>query len=269
MLAYANPAFERHFLRGMPMPATFADIIRHGFHRGFGVKIDSGDVERFLEGVLMRRRRVSHRCLQTDLVDGTWLWITETILHDGTFLTVGTDITSLKLNERLLAQARDAAMHDANTDALTGLPNRRAVIDRFSAEIDAGHAVTVAIIDLDHFKNVNDRFGHEFGDEVLRAFGRFAAAHLPGGMVGRLGGEEFVWIAPGASAEETRRELDKLRTSIAPIAADGGQFMLRYTLSAGVAARIDAEHFTDTLRRADRALYEAKAGGRNCVKVGS
>lgn len=269
MLVAWNAAFARCFLRGLRRTEVcFADIIRHGFHHGLGVKIDSGDVERFLAGVLTRRRSEPRRALQTDLVDGTWLWITETTLRNGWFLTVGTDITALKQHERTLTSARDSALREAQTDALTRLPNRRAVIDEFCrvATANQSQPVSIALVDLDHFKAINDRHGHDFGDEVLRDFGRVASGWLTPGMFARLGGEEFVWVVPELAADWTCAQLDALQAGLPAINVPGRR-SLRYTFSAGVTEWVSGEDFSGVLRRADSALYAAKAAGRHRVVV--
>jgi diguanylate cyclase (GGDEF)-like protein len=261
-----NDAFERHFLRGAKHPITFPDIIRHGFKHQFGVKIDSGDVERFLEGVLMRRRATRERTMQTDLVDGTWLWLTETVLEDGWFLTLAHEITALKNSERGLAHARDAALREAQTDPLTGLPNRRGMLD-WHARHSSDVRLAVTILDLDYFKAVNDRFGHDGGDAVLRHFGAIASARLGGGLFGRLGGEEFFWLVPAREIDPVLLALDALRADGPAIPTHEANFAVRVTFSAGTALSAPGENLTDVLRRADSALYAAKMRGRDRVVI--
>ncbi|HUS24600.1 MAG TPA: ATP-binding protein [Candidatus Binatia bacterium] len=107
VLRWHNAAFDRTFLRGRAAPLPFADILRHGFAQGFGVRIDGGDVEAFLADVLKRRRAQPFRGIEVDTVDGRWLWITETLLADGWMLSIGADITRLKHDEKTLRQSRD------------------------------------------------------------------------------------------------------------------------------------------------------------------
>ncbi|HSW12194.1 MAG TPA: diguanylate cyclase, partial [Solimonas sp.] len=259
-------------LHGHRDPISFADVIRLGFSGGFGVKISSGDVERFLEGVLMRRRSVQHRAFETDLIDGSWLWMTETVLEDGYFLSVATDISSLKRHEHVLTRARDSAMLESLTDALTGLPNRRAMLAEVEAAAEAsrrsGKPLTVALLDLDHFKAINDRFGHDTGDRVLGYFAEYCTQKLaPMDRFGRLGGEEFLMMMPGLNAEHALVFVDWIRGRVPPVAAGEGGLRLEYSFSAGLAELEDGETMTQCLRRADEALYRAKSAGRNCVLV--
>lgn len=271
-LVYANAQYDRCFLRGWRGPITFADVIRLGYRQGFGVKIASGDVERFLEGVLMRRRSVQYRAFQTDLIDGSWLWMTETVLDDGFFLSVATDITSLKRHERVLTQARDSAMQESLTDALTGLPNRRAMMADMQAATEAcrreGRPLTIALLDLDHFKGINDRFGHDTGDQVLRRFSEFCTQKLaPQDRFGRLGGEEFLLMLPGLNAEHALVFVDWIRSSLQPVPAGEEGLQLEYTFSAGLAEISEGDTPAQALRRADEALYRAKSAGRNRAMI--
>lgn len=271
-LLYANALYDKHFLRGYRQPITFADVIRHGARSGFGVKISSGNVEEFLESVLTRRRSVPTRAFQTDLIDGTWLWMTETVLDDGHFLSVASEITPLKHTEHALTQARDLATRESLTDALTGLPNRRSTMcvlqsaaERASA---SGGCLTIALLDLDRFKAINDRFGHDGGDAVLRYFAEYCAQRLaPGYTLGRIGGEEFLLVLPGLNAAHALTFVDWLRQGVPPVRPSGGSATIPYTFSAGLAELAPAGNVADCMRRADEALYRAKAAGRNAAMV--
>lgn len=271
-LVYANALRDRCFLRGWRAPISFADVIRMGFRQGFGVKISSGDVESFLEGVLTRRRGERHRAFQTDLMDGAWLWMTETVMDDGYFLSVATDITSLKHHERVLTQARDSAMQESLTDALTGLPNRRAMMAevQVAAEVGRrqGRPLSLALIDLDHFKAINDRFGHDTGDQVLRYFSEFCTQKLaPQDRFGRLGGEEFLLMLPGLNAEHALVFVDWLRDSVPRVPTGEDGLKLEFSFSAGIAEYGESDTPSLCLRRADEALYRAKNAGRNYAMV--
>jgi len=156
----------------------------------------------------------------------------------------------------------DHLAHQAETDALTGLPNRRALEAALTA-IHPGDVVVV--IDLDHFKQVNDVGGHEFGDRVLVDFAQTLASVVRGSdLVARYGGEEFVLVlgAGGAQGIGAASVLARLR----------GQWSLLHptiTYSAGASCHQDGEEPHGTLREADRALYRAKDEGRDRVVVSS
>ena len=169
-----------------------------------------------------------------------------------------------------LARINDLAMRDE----LTGLFNRRRMGDELrraqaAAEAEAASTCCVALIDLDHFKQVNDRHGHAVGDEVLRSFARIVhAAVLGGDRIGRWGGEEFIVVFATGEIEEAaagaRRILET--TAASPLALPrGGE--LRFTVSIGLAAHRPGTPIEHAVERADRALYEAKQQGRNRIAL--
>lgn len=167
--------------------------------------------------------------------------------------------------QALLAEA-------ALTDALTGLVNRRAMMEMLGQAVarrrpgEAGLSVIVA--DIDHFKKINDRHGHDAGDRVLAAVAA-RLSELAGDArqryVARWGGEEFLVLLPSTPLADAAREAERVRRSIAMLDADGHG--LRVTISAGVAELGSGETLDTCLRRSDLALYRAKETGRNAVVV--
>jgi diguanylate cyclase (GGDEF)-like protein len=173
----------------------------------------------------------------------------------------------------VLANLRNLAVAErqASTDALTGLPNRRALQDalaRMVAQAARSDRPLAAIgIDLDHFKDVNDRFGHDMGDAVLAHVGTLLAASVRAGdLVGRVGGEEFVVLAPDTGVDGARTLAESLRAALAREVVPG--LDRDVTGSFGVAVLPDhADSAAALLRLADRALYAAKSAGRDRVEV--
>ncbi len=164
---------------------------------------------------------------------------------------------------------------DALTDTLTGLPNRRALYDSIDAlEQDKtfqGSEISVLFFDLDHFKDVNDTFGHETGDCVLKLFAATAAEYLKGrGTIARMGGEEFAAVLPGVEAAEATETAEAIRQSFAMSAAEVDGHNTGTTVSVGIASRActpcDSSDLGALFRRADAALYVAKRSGRNRVE---
>ncbi len=177
-----------------------------------------------------------------------------------------------ELLRRERAHAR--ALARADRDALTGVLGRQAILARLDAALaGAGGTagdVAVLFLDLDHFKGVNDGYGHATGDRVLRELcGRVAAALPATGALGRYGGEEFVAVLPGTGRAAAGGVAEAVRCGVAaaPFAGPAG-LPLRLTLSVGVAAaRPGGEGRRDLLHRADTALYRAKQAGRDRVAV--
>jgi diguanylate cyclase (GGDEF)-like protein len=188
---------------------------------------------------------------------------------------------SIEIQRRALAQQideRTAELNAANarllqlsyTDSLTGLSNRRALLDALEARVAAGTRATIVFADVDHFKDYNDHFGHPAGDEALCSVAKAMQAAAPeGSLLSRYGGEEFALLLDSdlagavAVAERIRAAVE-----VADVPIPGTAVVNHVTISAGVASRLlatmdDAHHL---LREADNALYHAKSDGRNCVR---
>lgn len=150
----------------------------------------------------------------------------------------------------------------AYSDALTGVPNRRAVLERLEEGLRRQPPAQVLMIDIDHFKSINDRYGHEAGDRVLREVAQTLRASLgEDGMLGRLGGEEFLVLAPQGDLADLA---ERLRTAVAGLRCTDELADLRISISLGGArARAGELRSEQLLQRADEALYRAKAEGRD------
>jgi len=182
-------------------------------------------------------------------------------------IRVGQRMLEMQAN---LLEARDALEHQAMHDFLTGVFNRRAIRDRLKQEMArAGREkenLSIGMLDIDHFKNINDTYGHQAGDEALIAFTR----RIQDGLreydcLGRYGGEEFLVIAPRSCGSPGESLYERLRARIAgaAIATNAGSISL--TVSIGVAPGTGHSNVDALLAAADAALYQAKAEGRNRV----
>jgi diguanylate cyclase (GGDEF)-like protein len=174
-------------------------------------------------------------------------------------------ITNVRYRQRLLTLA--------SQDGLTGLPNRRRIAEFATTALETarttGRPLTIALIDMDHFKIINDCCGHATGDYVLKEFARAGGEALRAGdLLGRWGGEEFLLVSPGSTLSVGMANLERLRTLIYRIRLPASGVGLRVSLSAGVAAfDADVKSLDELIARADKALYAAKSAGRDHVSI--
>jgi two-component system cell cycle response regulator len=162
----------------------------------------------------------------------------------------------------------------ALTDSLTGLPNRRAIEEWTSRQLSGaarhGFPLWVVMIDLDHFKNVNDRYGHDAGDEVLKRFAEILRTHSrSSNLSGRVGGEEFLEVLTHANEQAVKVAVDRVRQQFAAESFCFGGAALSLTASFGAAGFCGgtAPSFASLLKQADAALYRAKGMGRNRIEI--
>lgn len=163
-----------------------------------------------------------------------------------------------------LRQDLDAARDDATRDALTNLPNRRAIDRQLKTHADLGTPMAIAFCDIDHFKSINDRFGHAVGDRVLKVVAETLAELMAPHVVGRFGGEEFVVVLPDVDGDTAFAMLEKARTAVGARTMrvrDTDELIGQVTFSAGITLCGDDPEAA--LREADILLYEAKSSGRN------
>jgi diguanylate cyclase (GGDEF)-like protein len=171
----------------------------------------------------------------------------------------------LRAAERLGAMQREL-VRLASVDALTGLHNRRAFFELAGeawARCGASGRLTAIMMDIDHFKRVNDVYGHDVGDQAIATVAQAAATD--GAVIGRLGGEEFALLLEGRSLAEAAAIAERLRSRMAGLRFDTANGEMTLTCSFGVSERHAGESIDDLLKRADVALYAAKTSGRNRV----
>lgn len=187
------------------------------------------------------------------------------------------DVTDQISRERELEHSRMAAIHEARqarelaeTDALTGLANRRRVmadLDRLIIEARRfSDSLMLVVFDIDHFKQVNDTFGHIEGDKVLQRVSQIALNQARDfDLIGRVGGEEFVWIIPRTSQVQAQQMAERLRQAVSHGSSVGE--VPNVTISIGLAKLSSGDTSLTLFSRADDALYAAKEAGRNLVKL--
>ena len=208
------------------------------------------------------------------VVAAAYVGMVVVVLLSSTFLTTRVQSTRehLRRQKAELAQALEQIRQLATHDDLTGLLNRRAMLDRMQLEqrrsLRSGSPLLIAQLDIDHFKAVNDTHGHAAGDLVLQSFADTVRRNVRDtDVLARWGGEEFVLLLCDTPAADAVALMERLRQAVQAMqvpVAQGGQ-PITVTVSIGLARHTPADPLAGTLERADRALYAAKAGGRNRV----
>lgn len=208
--------------------------------------------------------------------DGSWRWILgrgKVVSRDAAGRALRFIGTNTDISERKRLEAELSAR--ATTDDLTGLNNRRFFIARMAQEHarqrrNGRATAAVLMCDLDHFKDVNDRYGHAVGDRVLELFGRHMRSELRAmDTCGRIGGEEFAALLPDADEDEAGRIAERLRARVESSPLTDGELSVGFTVSIGISSMYADDESPDlALIRADKALYKAKRSGRNRVVFG-
>ncbi|MCV9998451.1 GGDEF domain-containing protein [Pararhizobium sp. YC-54] len=274
-LRYANRAFRAAFALDDTETPLWPDLMRRNHALGRGTVICVPDFEAWIVSAQSRRGKIPFRAFETDLVDGRWLWMTETVDRSGWMLCIANDITHLRADERALRQDRDFALKASQTDELTGISNRRYMMAQLEQMIrsqpaDGPVSGCISILDIDFFKGINDLYGHQTGDDILLDFARrvhpIVRRH---DCFGRIGGEEFMLIFPETTLAEgewiVHRVLEAVRTARPLLSAP----LFSYTCSAGITALQPGETAKELYARADAALYDAKHSGRDRMAVGA
>ncbi len=234
------------------------------------VRLDADDVSR--RHARVAPDRAGHAVHDLGSTNGTWVNGEEVEVRHlarGDVVRIGAVALEYHPAGDPGARLQEELRRRATTDALTGLANRGAFEEALVREVArarrAGTPLAVVVLDVDHFKRVNDAHGHPAGDGVLREIAaRLAAASRAGDLAARVGGEEFAVALPGADLAAGAEAAERIRRRIAaePVAVAGGA-ALAVTASLGVAALRDGEDAPALLARADARLYDAKRAGRN------
>ncbi len=274
LVRYANPAYRASFFPHHDgTPKAFVSEIVVAIKAGTGIKLDSAHPDDFAGMVTARRRdQIGSRSFTVDTCNGRWWWVTDTKLANGWMMAVAQEISGLKQEEFRLRDAHASAVEEAQTDDLTGAPNRRRGLRQgetlFGMAQESNRALSIALMDIDHFKAINDVHGHETGDRALVHFARWMlGAVRPDGHFSRVGGDEFLLVLPEATPSIFEARLAALLNALPPLdLARAGQ-RLRLSISVGIAGLTPNDSWSGLMRKADTALYDAKAGGRNRIAV--
>lgn len=268
-MQWANDAFCEALAIAPGLRPTWAEMMRHSYIHRQGPLINTDDFEAWLGSAASRRGKQPFRQFEADLCDGRWILMTETVDARGCMLCVAMDVTELARDHRDLRVERDQAERASLMDALTGIGNRSFVMTQLQQRLAAPLAQPLCIVmaDLDHFKHMNDGFGHAAGDTVLRDFAqRLQAGLRRGDACGRVGGEEFMVLLQGLSLVEAQQVMQRLLEAVRASRPLQDHPEVGYRVSMGLAQALPGESAQALLSRADTALYQAKRQGRDqCV----
>lgn len=168
--------------------------------------------------------------------------------------------------QRILRQMNSELEQTALVDPLTELANRRMMMKRLKQEFEGNGTCSVAMVDVDHFKLVNDEYGHQIGDDVLVELGQLMSNILgEDGYIGRWGGEEFLVLFSEKDREYAHQVMEKVRTAVEQLALSFENKPLKTSVSIGISQYRDGDTIDSLLTRADDALYSAKDLGRNQI----
>ena len=247
---------------GMP----YAQLLRRAYERG-RYNLTPEEFERYLRHRMERLRLGNLSPSDVALADGRIMRLHLTVLSCGRRMLTYNDVTDLVETANKLEQL-------ATTDVLTGLNNRRRFLEVGETEWTRfkryNRPLTLLAIDIDHFKQVNDRFGHEAGDNALVELARICQTDRRAtDLAARIGGEEFALLLPETSITLAQMVADRLRQQVEETKLSNDGIPFRITISAGLASAVQSmRDFGALMRRADSALYNAKRLGRNQVCVG-
>lgn len=270
IITFCNPAMERLFgySQAQLIGQRLEMLLPERFRRDHG-----GHIAGFLKGKIDTSYMGSrHSHLVGQRADGVEIRLGSTILRTQTSRGPVMVAVVRDISERIAYQAELERL--ANTDPLTGLYNRRAFTETAEQNLAEARKVcaplSVLLFDIDHFKRINDRHGHDVGDRVLTDFaGIIASVRQGADVIARWGGEEFIVMMPGCGLDRAvlMGEMVRRYTEVLDFGAEYGE-SLRVTVSVGVASTLSGEEsLKELVKRADEALYAAKGSGRNMVSA--
>ena len=280
-LRFTNESFRKAYYILPGEDLCWQQLMRRNFAAKRGTIIQSDDIDAWIASVRSRRGKNKVRTYESDLHCGAYIWVTETMLPNGWIIYVGTDVSELRQSERWLRQARDEAVRASSTDELTGVSNRRHIICQLErmlpsrpeklhkpSEVAVEAGGTVGLLDIDHFKKINDTYGHQTGDEVLVTFARVVRETIKlRDAFGRFGGEEFLILFPGQSVKAATATIEQLYEAISQVRPVSNAPDLMISFCVGLTPILTSDDTSRIFSRCDAALYEAKECGRNQLKV--
>ncbi|WP_020405969.1 GGDEF domain-containing protein [Hahella ganghwensis] len=273
-LIYCNGSFASIFNSECKdlMGKTFEDLAKQSYELNEGLRIDADDLEGWLQYAQSVRRSKDFRIYEVNLTDGSWFLFSEQLNDKEELLVHAKNITEQKRLEERIQQSNHKLRQLALTDELTGIANRRCFTSSAEAELNrcwrSGAQAALMVIDIDHFKNLNDQHGHQAGDAALVHMASLIRQTLREyDIFGRLGGEEFGIFLGQADADLAEQIAERIRHIVEEHPVRYEEKSITMTVSIGLTKAPCDTPYDQLFEKADEALYKAKEGGRNRVIV--
>ncbi|MEP1446527.1 MAG: diguanylate cyclase [Paraglaciecola sp.] len=249
---------------------SFSQLMRLAHEKKQGPYIETKDMESWLTNAQNKRRSQEFRLFEVDHTNGSWYLISEQTLPSGEVLLQAKSLCAQKDIERKLSEHIHELTDLALTDELTRIANRRSFIGSVKSEINLykrnHHTFTFCLLDIDYFKKINDTFGHQVGDTVLRQLCSLVSGTLREyDLFGRIGGEEFGVLLRNTQATEAYDIMNRLRDKVMNSAFNTPSTPVNITLSIGLVESWMKCSFELLYSQSDIALFRAKKNGRNQV----
>ena len=246
------------------------DCVKQSFNAKKGLKYDTDDIDQWILNASKNRRVERQRTFEINTLDDNWFLCNETTNDQGYIVFHGIENTNNKKLEIALINSSNKLKLLTSTDSLTGLFNRRYFFMRLKDEISryqrTDKYISVIMIDIDHFKNVNDQYGHSCGDEVLVGFSKLIKKMIrPYDIAARMGGEEFAVILPNTNMQEGQVVAERIRKAIESLSFDHIAKGFSITVSIGGMTSNSEHNASKFTLKSDNALYKAKNNGRNQI----
>ncbi len=252
---------------------SFEEMMRLSYLSGAGVHVENDDLEGLIERAKQSRLKLGYTSFESDRANGDWTLVSRLRTEDGHIFLYTQDITELKKTEASLRETLNHVKNLAATDSLTGISNRRHFMESSVIEFDRskrhGHPLTILALDIDHFKSINDTFGHQAGDEVLRSICTCCQSLLRASDIfGRLGGEEFSILLPDTDKESASIMAQRILDNISALKVKYEEGIISFTTSIGISQLTDeCQNMEALMKNSDEALYKAKNNGRNRMEI--
>ncbi|WP_051303551.1 GGDEF domain-containing protein [Psychromonas aquimarina] len=275
VLIFCNHRFSSSFGLSISQAEglSFSELFSQLYASGGTLKIDSDDIAAFFRKSIEDIEGGGFRSFELHIEDGRWMKISRLINADNYVFLYGTEITKLKNTESELRQALIHVEKLAAADPLTGISNRRNFFElaeiEFERSLRYSLPLSLLALDIDHFKLINDNYGHQAGDQVLTALTVCCQQLLRSSDIfSRLGGEEFSILLPGTELEGAVTIAERILQEVAELSITYGEHVITLTTSIGIAELSDSsENLEQLMNQADEALYKAKEAGRNRIEV--